>query len=157
MTYRYLGNFRFSWCGRAMFNPEETFILALDYKPILKYWNEKFEAELKKLCTLRGVNEVELFRNRFKTLAIILVSRFPDAEYTRVMPDKPNSLWLEAHYCDGFKITVTDYFKESEVVEVDYRDTSEPYPVFKGQLCLTDLDELLNDTVQLSGVWKFQV
>jgi hypothetical protein len=48
-----------------------------------------------------------------------------------------------------------DYFKENEVVEVDYRDTSEPYPVFKGQLCLTNLDELLNDTVQLSGVWKF--
>ena len=152
MNYRYLGNFRFSWCDRAIFNPYETFIKALDYKPILKHWNEKFEVEFYKISTQEEFN---LFRDRFLTLAIILVSRFPDAGYTRVIPDKPNSLWLEAHYCDGFRITVMDYFRENEMVKVDYRDVSVPYPVFKGQLCLTDLDELLNDTVQLSGIWKF--
>ena len=154
MTYKYLGNFRFSWCDRAIFNPYETFIKAIDYKPALKYWNELFTVEFYKISTQEEFN---LFRDRFLTLAIILVSRYPDVEFVKVIPGKPNSLRLEAYYMDKFIITVTDYFREDEVVEVDYLEwnNSGPYPVFKGQLCLTDLDELLNDTVQLSGVWKF--
>jgi hypothetical protein len=146
MNYRYLGNFRFSWCDRTIFNPYETFIKALDYKPALKIWFTKLtNPEFYKM--MENVGEIKLFENRFRTIALILVSRYPNVEYTRVISEKPNSLWLEAHYTDGFKITVMDYFREDEIVEIDYRDTSIPSPIFKGQLCLTDLDELLNDTV----------
>ena len=84
-------------------------------------------------------------------MALILCSRQPYLDYVRAVPEKPNSLWLEAHYVDGLRITVMDYFKEDEVVEVDYRDTSDPKPVFKGRLCLTDLDTLLNDTTELNN------
>ena len=71
MNYRYIGNFRFAWCDRVIFNPHETFIKTLDYKPALAHWADILKVKLNKLEGIKDF-EVEVFEKRFKTMALIL-------------------------------------------------------------------------------------
>jgi hypothetical protein len=88
--------------------------------------------------------EMKKIGDHYRTLALIIASRDHPIEYARVILETTKYIYLEADWSDGFSITVTDYMKGDDEVNVNYGD---PIPFIKGLMKLTVLDNILNDYI----------
>lgn len=149
IQYKYLGFGRFRYRGEILNADKLIKRLPINLDNI-EMWDDVYTGMCKKYLNFpwQDEDDVDNIKTEVKILILILNTRALGVLFSSIKIEEYPIINLQAEFGDGFKIYVRDSFMPEEVVEIDYRDDSNEI-LYKGNLTLTNLDTLLNDTTEI--------